>query len=70
MKKKSSGIISLILFGLAVSSSIYCQDIGLVDIKRAEEIITVGGPDADCQDLLQEQSGLLLMLLKQEEGEL
>ncbi len=47
MKKKSSGIISLILFGLAVSSNMYSQNIGLVDIKRAEEIITVGGPDAD-----------------------
>ena len=42
MEKKSNGIISLILFGLAVSSNIYCQNIGLVDVKRAEEVITVG----------------------------
>ena len=46
MKHKSIGVLSLILAFLSVNFSIYCQVIGLVDVKHAEQVITVGGPDA------------------------
>ena len=47
MKKKSSGLLSLILLCFFVSTNIYSQGIGLVDVNYAEQVITVGGPDAD-----------------------
>lgn len=47
MKQKSIGLISLVLVFLYVHSNLYSQGIGLVDIKYAEQVITVGGADAD-----------------------
>lgn len=47
MKNKSVGIIGLIIICLSVSSVLNGQGIGLVDIRQGEEVITVGGPDAD-----------------------
>jgi hypothetical protein len=49
MKQKSHGILILILIYFSVSSEIYGQGIGLVDVKYAEKIITVGGANADVQ---------------------
>ncbi len=46
MKNRLIYLVYLILF-LAFNSAINGQNIGLVDIKNAEAIITVGGPDAD-----------------------
>ncbi len=47
MKQKSIGVLGLNLFCFSVKSNIYCQSIGLVDVKYAEQVITIGGPDAD-----------------------
>ena len=47
MKQKSFGILILTLFCFSVNTNIYGQGIGLVDVKYAEKIITVGGADAD-----------------------
>jgi hypothetical protein len=47
MKPKSFVVLSLILIWVSVNSDIYSQGIGLVNVKHAEQVITVGGPDAD-----------------------
>jgi hypothetical protein len=47
MKKKSIEILILTIFCISVNTGIYAQGIGLVDVKYAEKIITVGGADAD-----------------------
>jgi parallel beta-helix repeat protein len=47
MKNKPIVIVSLILFCLTVNSNIYSQVIGLVDVRHAEQVITVGGSNAD-----------------------
>jgi hypothetical protein len=47
MKQKSFGILILTLLFLSVNVKIYSQGIGLVDIKYADKIITVGGAEAD-----------------------
>jgi hypothetical protein len=47
MKKISIGILSFFGLFFLISTNIFSQGIGLVDIKYAEKIITVGGPDAD-----------------------
>ena len=47
MKKKSIGILTLLLTYFIVNQNTYGQATGLVDINYAEKVITVGGPDAD-----------------------
>src|SRR4030042_7070805 len=47
MKIKLVRIFCLILICLFVNQYIYSQDIGLVTVRRAEQVITVGGPDSD-----------------------
>jgi parallel beta-helix repeat protein len=47
MKLKSKKSSVLILIFLTVSSLAFCQNIGLVNVKHAEQVITVGGPSAD-----------------------
>ena len=47
MKQKTLGILILTLFSFSVNTNIYGQGIGLVDVRYAEKIITVGGADAD-----------------------
>ena len=47
MKQKSIGVLSIILICLSINSSIYSQVIGLVDVRHGEQVITVGGTDAD-----------------------
>jgi parallel beta-helix repeat protein len=49
MKSKLSIGFSLILIGISLSQAIYCQVVGLVKEKHAEQVISVGGPDADIQ---------------------
>jgi hypothetical protein len=49
MKKKSPGILILIIICCTINNAAYGQGTGLVDIKYADKIITVGGPDADIQ---------------------
>ena len=47
MRLKSTGVLGLFLICLMVNTKIYSQNIGLVNVKHAENVITVGGPDAD-----------------------
>ena len=47
MKQKSFAVLSMILILISVNSSIYSQGTGLLDVKRVEQVIRVGGPDAD-----------------------
>jgi len=47
MKNRFFLLVGLILIGLSVNQGIYGQNIGLVDIRCAEQVITVGGPGAD-----------------------
>ena len=47
MKKKITDTFGLILFFLIISTRIYSQNIGLVDVRRSDQIITVGGSGAD-----------------------
>jgi len=47
MKQKLIFLFSLIIIGLSLHPNIYGQNIGLVDVKYAEQVITVGGTDAD-----------------------
>lgn len=47
MKQKSMKLFSLILIFLTANSAIFSQVTGLVDVKQAEQVITVGGPTAD-----------------------
>ena len=49
MKQKSFVILILALFCISVNTNIHGQGIGLVDVRYAEKIITVGGADADIQ---------------------
>jgi hypothetical protein len=47
MKAKLMREFSLILIGIAFNQTIYSQNIGLVSVKLAEQVVTVGGPGAD-----------------------
>lgn len=47
MKHKSFVAINLILLFLTMNSRIFSQETGLVDVKYAEQVITVGGSNAD-----------------------
>jgi len=47
MKQKSMNLLSLTLIFLNVNAAVFSQSIGLVDVKQAEQVITVGGSAAD-----------------------
>ena len=47
MNNRLTRVLSLIFICLAVNQAIYSQSIGLVNEKRADQVITVGGPGAD-----------------------
>jgi parallel beta-helix repeat protein len=47
MNVKKLRVLSLILISMAFNTSIFSQNIGLVDIKHAEQVVTVGGSGAD-----------------------
>jgi hypothetical protein len=68
MKQKSIGIFSMILIWFHTNSSIYSQGIGLVDIKYAEQIITVGGPGADVPGFTSEAIQIALDATKSRGG--
>ena len=56
MRPKSFVVLSMILFWISVNSGIYSQNSGLLDVKYAEQVITVGGTDADVAGLHQKRS--------------
>ena len=68
MKQKSIGVLSLILIFLSVNSRINSQVIGLVDVKHAEQIITVGGPGADLSGFTSEAIQIALDAIKTRGG--
>jgi hypothetical protein len=47
MRNKIVGFLNILLFCLVFNSGLKSQEIGLVMIRNAEHVITVGGPDAD-----------------------
>jgi parallel beta-helix repeat protein len=47
MNFKLIRVLSLVFICIAVNQAIYSQSIGLVNVKNAQGVITVGGPDAD-----------------------
>ncbi len=67
MKNKSL-LVSLILFCLALSSDIYSQVIGLVDIRNNEQVIIVGGSSADIPGFTSEAIQIALDAIKTRGG--
>ena len=47
MRNKTVGVLNMVLFCLVISSGLKSQEIGLVMIRNSEQVITVGGPEAD-----------------------
>ena len=68
MKQKTIGILSIIFFCLTISSNIYCQNIGLVDVRRAIQVITVGGPGAEVSGFTSEAIQIAIDALKTRGG--
>jgi hypothetical protein len=68
MCKKIMKVFSLVLLGLAVNHSINSQNISLVSIKHAEQIITVGGPGADIPGFTSEEIQIALDAVKSRGG--
>jgi hypothetical protein len=68
MCKKIMKVFSLVLLGLAVNHSINSQDIGLVSIKHADQIITVGGLEADIPGFTSEAIQIALDAVKSRGG--
>lgn len=64
MKHKSIGVLSIIFICLMVNTKIYCQVIGLVDVKHPENVITVGGSDADVSGFTSEAIQIALDAIK------
>ena len=68
MKQKLIKTLSLIFICLSVNHGIYSQDIGLVNVRRAEQVITVGGPDADVPGFTSEAIQIALDAIKTRGG--
>jgi len=64
MSNKTLKVLSLILVSLAINQGIYSQNIGLVSIKHAKHIITVGGPGADVPGFTSEAIQIALDAIK------
>jgi hypothetical protein len=47
MRNKTVCVLNMVLFCLVISSGLKSQEIGLVMIRNSEQVITVGGPEAD-----------------------
>jgi hypothetical protein len=68
MKLKAVGVLSLILICLMANTKLYSQNIGLVNVKHAGEVITVGGPDADVSGFSSEAIQIALDAVKTRGG--
>jgi hypothetical protein len=68
MSNKTLKVLSLILVNLAINQVIFSQNIGLVSIKHAEQIITVGGPGADIPGFTSEAIQIALDAVKARGG--
>jgi len=68
MTNKFLQVIGLILFGLSLNQGINGQNIGLVNVKQAEQVITVGGPGADIPGFTSEAIQIALDAIKSRGG--
>ena len=68
MKNKTIGILSLILVVFGITQRIYSQNIGLVNIKYAEQVITVGGSGADISGFTSEAIQIALDAIRTRGG--
>jgi len=68
MDSKILRLLGVIIICLSVSSVTYGQNIGLVDVRRADQIITVGGQGADIPGFTSEAINLALDALKLRDG--
>jgi parallel beta-helix repeat protein len=68
MSGKIIKVFSLIPVCLAVTQIIYSQNIGLVNVRHADQIITVGGPGADVPGFTSEAIQIALDAVKARDG--
>src|SRR4030042_1106862 len=68
MKHKSFWVLSLILVFPPVNQGFNGQAVGLVRVKHAEQVITVGGPDADIPGFTSEAIQIALDAVKTRGG--
>ena len=68
MKQKSLVVLSLIFLWLSVNSTIFSQSIGLVDVRHAEQAITVGGANSDIPGFTSEAIQIALDAVKSRGG--
>ncbi len=68
MNGKILKILSVVLICLAVNPDIFSQNIGLVDVKQAEQVITVGGPGTDVPGFTSEAVQIALEAVKSRGG--
>jgi parallel beta-helix repeat protein len=68
MKKTPIGALCFIFISLSLDLSLPSQSIGLVDVKRGEQVIRVGGPDADIPAYTSEAIQIALDAIKTRGG--
>jgi hypothetical protein len=68
MSARIRKVFSLIFVSMAVTQSIYSQNIGLVNVRHADQIITVGGPGADVPGFTSEAIQIALNAVKARGG--
>ena len=68
MKQKSLSVLSIMFICLFANSITYGQNIGLVDVRHAEQVITVGGPEADISGFTSEAIRIALDAIRTRGG--
>ena len=68
MKDKLMRVLFLVLIGIEFNQAIYSQNIGLVNVRHADQIITVGGPGADVPGFTSEAIQIALDAVKTRGG--
>src|SRR4030042_3414880 len=68
MKHTLIRVLSLILIWLSVNLGLHSQSIGLVNTRQAEQVITVGGPEADIPGFESEAIQIALDAIKTRGG--
>lgn len=68
MKKKLIGLYTLFIIFFIMNINLYCQVSGLVNVKYSEQVITVGGADADIPGYSSESIQIALDAIKSRGG--
>src|SRR5512140_2687356 len=68
MKNKLIKVLSLIIICMSSNPKIYSQSIGLVKQRQAEQVIAVGGPEADLQGFTSQAIQIALDAVKSRGG--